>query len=149
MSARTLTSDDLMTRLHMTAMIQSDGAPLPRTRELALFARLLMRMRSERDQQFLPGLFQDPAWDIMLDLFVARVDGHDLSVSAVCVGCRAASATTLRYLAVIQEAGLVERKPDPSDRRRSYVRMTAEGSERMKRALTPCYERLRGLFEPR
>ena len=123
--------------------------PLPGIRDLALFARSMMRMRLERDQQFLPGLFQDPAWDIMLDLFVARADGHDLSVSAVCVGCRAASATALRYLALLQDAALVERSPDPSDRRRSYVRLTALGQERMAAALTPSYERMRGLYERR
>ena len=140
---------DAITHLSVVGGRQPIDAPMPTARELALFARVLMRMRTERDEQLEVGVFQDPAWDIMLDLFVARVDGHDLSISAVCVGCRAAPATALRYLALLQDADLVERRPDPCDKRRSYVRLTTVGHERMNLALAPSFERLRGLFEPR
>ena len=70
-------------------------------------------------------LFGEPAWDILLDLFISEHEQRRLSVSAVCIGARAPSATALRYLAMLQDADLVERIRDACDGRRSHVQLTA------------------------
>lgn len=53
--------------------------------------------------------------------------------------------TMSRLVQELEEAGLVERSPDPSDGRAQLVRLTAEGEERMTRVL----ERRRGIYESR
>ena len=94
-------------------------------------ARRLYMMRKVRDDLLGANLFSEPAWDIMLDLFISDDEGLRLSVSAVCIGARAPSATALRYLTMLQESGLVERSRDERDGRRSHVQLTPLGRRRM------------------
>lgn len=98
---------------------------------LVIVARRLYAMRRRRDDLLSDGLFSEPAWDILLDLFVSDHDGRQLSVSAVCIGARAPSATALRYLTMLQDAGLVQRTRDETDGRRSHVQLSPAGRQRM------------------
>jgi hypothetical protein len=82
-------------------------------------------------------LSMGPAWNMLLDLFISGVGSQRLSVSALCIGARTSSATALRYLAILQEAGLVERSLDATDARRSYVRLTSAGWRTMSMLLEP------------
>lgn len=74
-----------------------------------------------------PNISCDPAWNILLDLLISEIGGKRLSVTAVCVGARSSSTTGIRYIAMLQATGLVERVPDERDRRRTYVQLTEEG----------------------
>lgn len=76
-------------------------------------------------------LFGEPAWDILLDLYIAHAEGKPVSVSSACIGSAAPPTTGLRWLGVLQEAGLVERKQDPRDQRRVLVHLTGEGVLKM------------------
>ncbi|MEG8019232.1 transcriptional regulator [Sphingomonas sp. LR55] len=94
-------------------------------------AKRLYTMRKVRDDLLGETLFSEPAWDILLDLFISDHERRQLSVSAVCIGARAPSATALRYLAMLQDANLVERTRDERDGRRSHVQLTVLGRRRM------------------
>ena len=94
-------------------------------------ARRLYELRKVRDAMLGDALFSEPAWDILLDLFISEHEQRRLSVSAVCIGGRAPSATALRYLTMLQDADLVERTRDERDGRRSHVQLTALGRRRM------------------
>jgi DNA-binding MarR family transcriptional regulator len=94
-------------------------------------ARRLYELRKDRDQLLGDALFSEPAWDILLDLFISDHDRRQLSVSAVCIGARAPSATALRYLTMLQDADLIERTRDERDGRRSHVQLTPLGRRRM------------------
>lgn len=74
-----------------------------------------------------PRLATGPAWNMLLDLLVSGLTPRKLSVTALCIGARTSSATALRYLSMLQDAGLVERSLDATDARRSYVELTSEG----------------------
>lgn len=76
-------------------------------------------------------LLGEPAWDILLDLYIAQAQGHEVSVSSACIGSAAPPTTGLRWLGVLQEEGLVERIKDPNDQRRILVRLTPLGREKM------------------
>ncbi len=103
---------------------------------LAVLAKRVYAMCRERDAVFGTAMFSEPAWDILLDLFVSEHDGRQLSVSSVCIGARAPSATALRYLKMLEENALVERIRDMSDGRRSHVRLTMRGRRHMTRLLS-------------
>ena len=94
-------------------------------------AKRLYTVRKVRDELLGEALFSEPAWDILLDLFISDHERRQLSVSAVCIGARAPSATALRYLTMLQDADLVERTRDERDGRRSHVRLTVLGRRRM------------------
>lgn len=80
-----------------------------------------------------PELFGEPAWDILLDLFIAHGEGKSVSVSSACIGSAAPATTGLRWLGVLAEEGLIVRENDPQDNRRVLVRLTAEGLAAMDR----------------
>ena len=80
-----------------------------------------------------PDLFGEPAWDILLDLYIAQAEGKQVSVSSACIGSAAPPTTGLRWLGVLADEGLVVREADPEDHRRVLVRLTPSGQAAMDR----------------
>ncbi|MCK0100592.1 winged helix DNA-binding protein [Qipengyuania sp. S6317L1] len=72
-------------------------------------------------------LFGEPAWDILLDLYIANVENKPVSVSSACIGSAAPPTTGLRWLGVLSEQGLIAREHDPEDQRRVLVHLTDKG----------------------
>jgi hypothetical protein len=102
-------------------------------RYLAL-ARQAYALRRKRAVIFgNPELFGEPAWDILLDLYIAHADGKPVSVSSACIGSAAPPTTGLRWLGVLAEEGLVVRENDADDHRRVLVRLTRAGITAMER----------------
>ena len=88
-------------------------------------AREIYYTRRSREAIFgNPELFGEPAWDILLDLYIADVEDKAVSVSSACIGSAAPPTTGLRWLGVLAEQGLVLREHDPDDQRRVLVRLT-------------------------
>jgi len=83
-----------------------------------LRARVL-RQRLLRD---LPG--SDPAWDMVLDLYVAEGVGRPVSVSDLALAAAVPRSTGLRWVALLVEEGHLERECDPHDGRRSFVKLS-------------------------
>ncbi|MDJ0641369.1 MAG: MarR family transcriptional regulator [Erythrobacter sp.] len=78
-------------------------------------------------------LFGEPAWDILLDLYIALVEEKAVSVSSACIGSASPPTTGLRWLGVLAENELVVREQDPNDQRRVLVRLTEFGVAAMDR----------------
>lgn len=89
----------------------------------------ILRTRAMRAKFFKAELFADPAWDMLLDLYRAHCDEHRVSVSSICLASGVPSTTALRWLSVLEEDGLIARRPDPFDGRRSFVRLTPKAIE--------------------
>lgn len=68
-----------------------------------------------------------PAWRILLELYIHRGSRWDLSVTAVSLAADIAPTTSLRWLAELEDRGLIDRLADQLDRRRIHVRLTQEG----------------------
>lgn len=81
------------------------------------------------------GIFGEPAWDILLDLYIADRRRTDVQVSSVCLDAGVASTTMLRWLARLEAENLIFRTADTSDARRRYVRLTEEGRNLMREIL--------------
>lgn len=112
------------------------GPPVPETAAEAVVdasaVRRLIRARRLRDQYLGDGLFEDPAWDMLLDLFAAELEGNVVSVSSLCIAAAVAPTTALRWVNRLIEAGLFERRPDPGDRRRAFIALSARGAAGMR-----------------
>ena len=85
--------------------------------------RRMIRARRLRTHFFRADLFADPAWDMLLDLMAARLEGKKVAVSSLCIAAAVPPTTALRWLGVLTEHGLVERVADPEDGRRVYVQL--------------------------
>lgn len=94
--------------------------------------RRAIRARRLRDQFFGDGLFEDPAWDMLLDLFAADLEGAQVSVSSLCIAAAVAPTTALRWIGRLTEAGLFDRLPDPADRRRAFLTLSPRARQAMR-----------------
>ncbi len=93
--------------------------------------RTILQMRRLRDR-FLPdGLFADPAWDMMLDLMGARLDGKRVSVSSLCIAAAVPPTTALRWISQLTERGIFQRSNDPDDARRVFISLSEDAAERL------------------
>ncbi|WP_093312419.1 winged helix DNA-binding protein [Sphingomonas jatrophae] len=116
----------------------ADGAARPTLSRMQAVevARAVYDARRQRDRLFGEGLFADPAWDILLDTFVRTSAGRVQSVSAACIGAAAPATTALRHIALLEQAGLLERTRDPGDGRRVFLGLSEHGSRQMIRWLS-------------
>lgn len=95
-------------------------------------ARSAYRERRRRGEVFNdPTLFGEPAWDIMLDLFIAAKERKRLPVTSACIGAAVPVTTALRWLTVLEDKGLILRENDTADARRVFVRLSTDGYEKM------------------
>ena len=97
--------------------------------------RAAIRARRLREQIFGDGLFADPAWDMILDLYASHLEHRRVSVSSLCIAAAVPPTTALRWIATLVEAELFERQADPHDRRRAYIGLTDKGHQAMQRYL--------------
>jgi DNA-binding MarR family transcriptional regulator len=104
-----------------------------------LLTRAIALYKGRRARTTLLGrsadLFGEPAWDILLDLFIAREKGQLVSISSACIAADVPSTTALRWLSVLEQRGLVERLGDPADRRRFHLRLADEAHAQMRQWL--------------
>jgi len=94
-------------------------------------AQLLLKVRKKRDSIFGADLFEDPAWNIMLDLYSSTLHGRTVTVSDLCVASGTSATTALRRLGTLVDLGLIKRIADSSDRRRVLVVQTELGRQAM------------------
>jgi hypothetical protein len=98
---------------------------------LAEIAAREYRARRARDRYFDRTLFGEPAWDIMIDLFIQQSSGKTVSVTSAAIASQVPVTTALRHLAMLQKAGLVERMRSAADARVKLLRLTKEGYTRI------------------
>ena len=104
----------------------------PDRRVLGDLARNAYRSRRLRSQYFSgTDLFGEPAWDLLLDLFINACEGKRVPVTSACIGAAVPTTTALRWLAILESRGLVEREADANDARRVFVRLTAQAQTSM------------------
>lgn len=90
-----------------------------------------IKTRRMRENFFPSDLFADPAWDILLDLTLARIEARVTSVSSVCIAASVPNTTALRWLNNLLENGIVQRVPDQTDKRRHYIEISDHFYEHM------------------
>lgn len=90
-------------------------------RQRAKTVRRTLRERRMREQHFPADLFADPAWDMLLDLYAARLERQPVSVSSLCIAAAFPATTALRWIKTMTDAGLFLREADPHDGRRIFI----------------------------
>ena len=99
--------------------------------ELRKIAASLYRARRKRTQFFAEDLLGEPAWDLMLDLFFHHNSGKNISITSATVASAVSPTTGLRWIAILEERGWIERFADESDKRRWFRRLTNTGHTMM------------------
>jgi len=98
-------------------------------------ARKLMDHRRLRSR-FLPAeLFHEPAWDMLLALYVAQHDRRTMNVKTLVSYAEAPATTSQRWIDHLHKLGLIERVTDMVDRRRVEVQLSEAGVAAIRRYL--------------
>lgn len=100
------------------------------SKSLALAKRYL-HQRGLRRTAFGADVFREPAWDVMLDLYCARLLGKEVSVMDACIAAGVPNTTGLRYVGRLLASGIVAKRRDALDKRRSWLDLTDEASDRV------------------
>ena len=110
---------------------RGDGAPEGNLTDekLATIAMSIYRARRRRSKFFDASLFSEPAWDMLLDLFVANVRGRKVSVTSLCRAAEVSDATGLRWIEMLESKGLVRRRSVSEDGRLRFVELSDGGFE--------------------
>jgi DNA-binding MarR family transcriptional regulator len=74
-------------------------------------------------------LFADPAWDMLLQLFLAEISQRRVSVTSLTIAAEVPATTALRWIKTMTDAALIRRRADPTDGRRIFVELSANASE--------------------
>ena len=99
---------------------EPEAAAAPNTATL----QALLRLRHLRATLFPERLFAQPAWDMLLELLECQLRRRRISVSGLYLAAGVPPATALRRLQDMEDARLIVRVCDPSDRRRQFVELT-------------------------
>ena len=87
----------------------------------------MIRYRGFRVEIFGDKLFTDPAWDMVLDLALARLEHRRVSITSLCIASRVPATTALRWIGVLEQEGFFVRSSDELDRRRSFIELSEKG----------------------
>ena len=104
--------------------------------DLVARAREQLAVRKARRRYFPADLFHEPAWEMLVALFIIYQTDHSMNVKAL-VSCSDAPATTSqRWIDHLHKSGLIDRVTDTVDRRRIDISLSDRGYEAMVRYLT-------------
>jgi DNA-binding MarR family transcriptional regulator len=111
------------------------SCPSPGLTEGLVAARRAVLAIATRDKHFRPGLFVDPEWRMLLDLYIARILEREISVSSLAIASQIPATTALRHIADLEKHGEIRRLADPSDKRRCFVIISDSAFNRMTHCL--------------
>lgn len=106
-----------------TPKMLNSSTPLQRAKEYYRKRRLRERMFAD------PHLFADPAWDILIDLYIASEEGRGISISSACIASAVPITTALRWIKILEQGGHISRHEDPSDARRVFMALTESAAK--------------------
>jgi hypothetical protein len=101
--------------------------------KLATIASSIYQSRRMRANYFDSNLLIDPAWDMLLDLFIQKIRGRRISASGLCLATTVPHTTALRWIVVLEEGGLLRRSKVHEDVLEELVEITPAAFRQMRR----------------
>jgi DNA-binding MarR family transcriptional regulator len=107
---------------------ETQDAEVPDSEELKLEqrARRLLENRRKRVAIFGAQMFAEPAWDMLLLLYLSG-RGRRQNQSSLCELSGASRSTAMRWIEFLAGRGLVRREDHPTDKRQNFVSLTEKG----------------------
>ncbi|NLS25999.1 hypothetical protein S2M10_09790 [Sphingomonas sp. S2M10] len=87
-------------------------------------ARIILWGRALLEREVAQDLFADPAFNILLTLYVSRADGKDVSTSAACTASGVPTTTALRWINALARRGMIHKRSLATDRRFTYLELS-------------------------
>ena len=114
----------------LPAPFPSAGDPAggaPDRQSLIAKARILLGARRARERYFHRDLFGEPAWEILLALYIVEQSGARFTTSKLAEWIEAPLSTVVRWIRALEEKSLVGRVDHPNDKRIVFIRLLKKG----------------------
>ena len=98
-------------------------------------AKQTIKMRRQRAKLFGVGLFAEPGWDILLELYVAKAEDYKVTVGNACIAASVPMSSALRWCQLLEDRRIILRYQDTGDRRRRFVKLSDCANEKMTQLL--------------
>lgn len=96
-------------------------------------ARLMLWTRTLLEREVATDLFADPAFNILLTLYVSRCEGQDVSTSTACTAAGVPTTTALRWINALAKRGMIHKRSLPNDRRFTYLELSDDTGAALER----------------
>jgi DNA-binding MarR family transcriptional regulator len=97
--------------------------------QFVLRARVVLNSRRLRFRYFKRSMFGEPAWEMLLCLYISEPTEGRQSISRLAELIETPLSTTVRWIDYLERERLVEREPHPTDKRVIFIRLAAKGRE--------------------
>lgn len=95
-----------------------------------------MHTRRLRARHFSRAMFAEPAWDMLLLLYLADSAQERQTIGQLAEGIETPLTTVLRWVGYLEKEHLVERQDHPTDRRIVFIGLTNKGRTALETYLT-------------
>lgn len=99
--------------------------------ELVRTAYAILLRRRRRYDQFKADMFGEPAWDMLLEVYVREISGSSSTDEQLQLASATAASTAGRWLQYLETEGLVARRDRPFNGRTEFVELTDLGRKAM------------------
>lgn len=111
-------------RTTLPAAAANDAVPCSPSPAILELAKAAYQERRHRNDYFGDRRFAEPAWDILLDLFVRMAERRETTVSSSCIAASVPSTNGLRQINSLVREGFARRYPNPTDSRSALLELT-------------------------
>lgn len=129
-----LTSRDRDDVVRLLSLLLGQDEVEERRRDVSLvrLAESILSDRRRRSEIFNPAMFGEPAWELLLTLFVMDRQGPRLTIGALAQAAGAKLTTALRWLEYLEDQDFVRREPHPNDMRTAFIELTDKAREALR-----------------
>jgi DNA-binding MarR family transcriptional regulator len=115
----------------LLTLLAGEGAVEERRRNKTLveLARDILAARRRRAEAFNPAMFGEPAWELLLTLFVMDREGPRLTIGRLAQVAGTKPTTAIRWLDYLEGQMFIEREAHPNDSRTAFIRLTDKARE--------------------
>jgi DNA-binding MarR family transcriptional regulator len=92
-------------------------------------ARSILRCRDKRRHFLPPSMFNEPAWDILLELYTSDLDASQQTIRRLARRFDLPLSTALRWIAYLQKNDMIVRRANPNNKRMTMIYMSPRGRE--------------------
>lgn len=118
-----------------TCRAPGGGAPASSPAKLLARARRILEVRRKRVERFGRAMFGEPAWEILLLLYVSQGSAR-FTASRLARVAGYSKATAIRWMDYLEKERLIRRRPHPTDQRSLFVELTDQGTGSLELYLT-------------
>jgi DNA-binding MarR family transcriptional regulator len=103
-----------------------------RDMNLVQLAETIIEARRRRAEIFNPAMFGEPAWELLLTLFVMDREGPRLTIGRLAQLAGTKLTTALRWLEYLEDQAFVQREQHPNDARTAFIQLTDKAREALR-----------------